>query len=601
MHENARVALGQQAAIDAVKAEITVRWVNATLLSDETLRERFPGRPLICGWSLTSADTRCQSDLILALPDMFPNALPIVALSVAPPPATLPHVEIDGVICITAGGALMELPAGFRHVEFVVTEALELIKAGQVGSNRDEFLDEVGTYWALKQPNSIDLWYLPGALVGTHRLQAMFLGGAAVVVGESREAVAEWIKHIKPLASKNQVIDAAFAQLPGPLYPDSYPSDTFELLSLVATAGQDALDLVGNTLVPGKQTPLLLSFEHKGQQQLLGVHVETGMYIGDGRGKLPLWHGFRKGHVPKDELLNRIAAARYPVVRATALRVDSDFLLRRTTGEAAASLANMRVAVIGCGALGGQVIQMLAQAGVKHLMLVDNDLLTWQNIGRHVLTSRYIGQNKSSAMRQDLLSRFADYDVTAVESKWQDAWKSSPDIFDKCDLIISLTADWLSDSLLNTLSKEGGEVPPVIFGWLEAHGLAGHAVVVLPEGGCLRCLTNSLGEYQHHVAVVPEHNAIQRESSCGSFYQPFSAASSAPLASQIVGATVRALSGRTNSSEHRVWVGVKDDFDVIGATVSPQWHEVLLTQGYERVLSTSLPRGSECPICRKSS
>ena len=597
MHEQARQALGQESALGELTREIGRHWPGAVAINGDVLEKRFFKRAVIRGWTLPAAAIDSPEDLLLLVPDEFPSALPLVALSNPPaPPPWLPHIEVDGVACLST--ALMQLPVDFRHVLHVVQEAVELIKDGLTGSNRDDFLEEVSSYWTLRQPPSDPIWYLLTKPRGTAQARALQVRDAAVV-SESQSAATEWVANVFPRTAKPATRDAAIVRLPRPMYPENYPSNSDELLSLLSEAGDDALNLVLDVLAKGKELPLLLTFEHNGRLQLVGAHVSGSGRLGHGHGSMPLHHGFRKGHIPRNVLAQRLSQARLPVLRADAVRVDSDFLLQRTTGRVAATLADLGVAVFGCGALGGAVIQLLAQAGIKHLTLVDPDCLSWQNLGRHILSSRHVAHNKATAMKDEVLSRFGDYDVVSHEKRWQEVWKEDPGAFDKRDLVISLTADWRSDSQLNELSKTGDAMPPVIFSWLEAHGLAGHVVTVLPEGGCLRCLTSPLGEFLYHVTVVPREDALQREAGCGAFYQPFSAASVAPLAAQVVKAALDALSGRTQASAHTVWVGAREDFDAAGATVTPRWAEVLTEQGYERVYRNRLESADDCPVCRR--
>ena len=46
-----------------------------------------------------------------------------------------------------------------------------------------------------------------------------------------------------------------------------------------------------------------------------------------------------------------------------------------------------KIAVMGCGGIGGEVIEMLARMGVGELNVVDNDYFDLSNINRQVLSS----------------------------------------------------------------------------------------------------------------------------------------------------------------------------------------------------------------------
>ena len=56
------------------------------------------------------------------------------------------------------------------------------------------------------------------------------------------------------------------------------------------------------------------------------------------------------------------------------------------------------VAVIGCGGLGGNILEMLARLGIGNLILVDGDIFNESNLNRQLLsTENYIGKGKAEA------------------------------------------------------------------------------------------------------------------------------------------------------------------------------------------------------------
>jgi ThiF family len=57
-----------------------------------------------------------------------------------------------------------------------------------------------------------------------------------------------------------------------------------------------------------------------------------------------------------------------------------------------------RIAIIGCGALGSMIAELLARAGVRHLTLIDGDILVAGNLVRHVLTASSLDDAKSDAL-----------------------------------------------------------------------------------------------------------------------------------------------------------------------------------------------------------
>lgn len=72
--------------------------------------------------------------------------------------------------------------------------------------------------------------------------------------------------------------------------------------------------------------------------------------------------------------------------------------------EALEKLKKAKVAVYGIGGVGSFVVEGLARAGVGHLILVDNDIITSSNLNRQIhATHQTIGKRKIEVMKQRIL------------------------------------------------------------------------------------------------------------------------------------------------------------------------------------------------------
>lgn len=66
------------------------------------------------------------------------------------------------------------------------------------------------------------------------------------------------------------------------------------------------------------------------------------------------------------------------------------------TDQALRCLSEARVVVLGCGGLGGHVIDLLARSGIGTLRLVDDDVFTPSNLNRQLLcTTKTLGKPKA--------------------------------------------------------------------------------------------------------------------------------------------------------------------------------------------------------------
>lgn len=80
--------------------------------------------------------------------------------------------------------------------------------------------------------------------------------------------------------------------------------------------------------------------------------------------------------------------------------VSPDPALR--SAEKNTTLASKRVVIIGAGSVGSKVAVSLARAGVSDFLLVDDDILTPENMVRHELDWRSVGAHKVDALSERL-------------------------------------------------------------------------------------------------------------------------------------------------------------------------------------------------------
>ena len=86
-------------------------------------------------------------------------------------------------------------------------------------------------------------------------------------------------------------------------------------------------------------------------------------------------------------------------------------------GESALKkLEKSHVCIVGCGAVGGYVLESLARAGIKHLTLIDFDTISITNINRQLLAlNSTIGQKKVDVARQRIADISNDIRVDTLD------------------------------------------------------------------------------------------------------------------------------------------------------------------------------------------
>lgn len=147
-----------------------------------------------------------------------------------------------------------------------------------------------------------------------------------------------------------------------------------------------------------------------------------------------------------------------------------------------ASLAINRVLVLGCGGLGGMVIECLARIGVGHLRVVDGDLFEASNLNRQLLCSTMnLGRPKTLAAKQRVMAVNPLVEVDAVQADL--TAENAAQLLADCDVTVDCLDNIPTRLLLQQAAKTAGV--PLVHGAVA--GWNGRVCVIQP-GEDLLCL-----------------------------------------------------------------------------------------------------------------
>ena len=119
-------------------------------------------------------------------------------------------------------------------------------------------------------------------------------------------------------------------------------------------------------------------------------------------------------------------------------------------------LAAAKVLVMGVGGVGSWCAECLVRTGIRHLTIVDADVVQASNINRQLMaTTATIGQVKVEALRERLLLINPDADIQAIQMEYNETTASEFDL-DSFDYVVD-AIDSLKDKALlilkTTVSK----------------------------------------------------------------------------------------------------------------------------------------------------
>jgi adenylyltransferase/sulfurtransferase len=145
-----------------------------------------------------------------------------------------------------------------------------------------------------------------------------------------------------------------------------------------------------------------------------------------------------------------------------------------------------RVAVVGCGALGGVQAEMLARAGIGGLRLIDRDFVEWSNLQRQFLfdeadAAEALPKAVAAARRLARVNSEVTFEPEVVDLTPSNAGE----LFDGIDLILDGTDNFETRYLINDCGVSRGI--PWIYG--AAVGSYGLKMAILPgRTACFQCV-----------------------------------------------------------------------------------------------------------------
>jgi sulfur-carrier protein adenylyltransferase/sulfurtransferase len=529
--------------------------LGATSLTKDELRDQYAGRNFVAGWRFRIRFEESERCLDLLVDPAFPFLPPRIALVDRPAFLTWPHVEKDGMLCLLADSTPTDCTTPARLAEALLADAIKLVSGLEKGEYLDHFRDEFLTYWRQSSKLGVEFFSLLQNGQRRNRPVYAWIGANSIFVGEEPSDVTTWLEHrfgCKPKFKKTD--ECLFIWLGGAPLPTEYPKTPADIMTLLLQTGSEAL--FTKLLSPEKMVQsILLGFETNHGDSLVAVtlykrtadkqHPKLRGRVGS---------GFRPGRVPAHVLMSQFLAASGKVIPSMVERIDHNWVHGRDSDPHQTSLKKAAVAVFGCGSLGGFVAHQLAMAGVGTLYLVDPQTLTSSNSGRHFLGSRYLGKSKALSLATELQQNFPHLTVRGFQMDWEEFRRMHVSEFEAYSLVLSLTGDWNSEVLLNSVHLQSARTQDFIYGWTEAHASAGHAVLIRSVGGCFCCHFDSLGNAKRRLVLGTEETRRQ-EPACGALFQPYGPVELSSTVSLISDLALDALLKHVDSSTHRIWKG----------------------------------------------
>lgn len=596
--------LGDWRAAAVAKADALFASLEGGRLPAELLA-RYRASGLRLGWRLHVEEFSdgVPRELHVLVDGDYPYSPPRVALADGPGVLAWPHLEADGFLCILGPGTAVSVDDPGGVLESVLGEAAQLIEDGVSGRRVDDFRREFLSYWDLAaEQGAGEVVSLLEPRAPSRRI-AVWRGKRGRVVGEHAEGIRRWLARRGAKAGKGhdyQLHDGALIWLREPLLPADYPTTPADMRKLVQRQSPEAvavLEAVAGSapaevdVVLGAETGSGACFAAttvRPRQERKGRH----------RGNV-VEQGFRPGHVPRDVLIDRYFAGSGSLTKRNVERADHMWIHGRDQDGRQPRLRESRVAILGCGSLGGPLARLVAQAGVGKLLLVDHERMEWPNVGRHTLGGDAVGGLKVKKLAENLLQAYPH--LEDVQARPKRVGPSSSSVIEEllaCDLVVSTMGNWQAECYLNDAQQVTDSFPPVVYGWVEPHAAAAHAVLVYSHGPCLRCGTDDKGHPHLRVTDWPADADRVQAPACGAQFTPYGP-SEISWAHAVLSETVMdVLIDESTDCRHRIWIGRRKRVEAAGGRWAEAWIAEMGDPGDgARMVERPWPASSGCPAC----
>ncbi len=432
----------------------------------------------------------------------------------------IPHVDVKGKICLfDLEGVLIDTNlCGLLHQ--CVNRAIMVLSDGLSGRNKEDFIKEFDLYWCQLPAKRNIKCVIPAE----PKIQIIKYVEEKVAPRRKNEKYAAYIKRMEGNELFAAVDTDAFstwsiseAQKNGIyfyLYAKSYvyPPDprillNFEFINnLLRLVAADEYKRALHKAASDKLFIFQIE-QPNGMKTCFGVLIKNAVVLED--------NGFYN-------IKETASTKMYPL---SIQRIDKSYLMNRITSPAI-SLTEKKCLLIGCGSIGGYLVNELIKFGFESITLVDEDLLMAENVFRHFLGIEYIGQYKAGALVRYFRKNIPHLTLNSIDDNIRDLIEDGSIDLAEYDFIISATGNHNINRWINKTVYTQKIKAPVFYVWNEPLDLGCHvAVVKSTRTGCYECFfkrdEKSQELYDSTAYCSPGQNVTKNFTGCGGSFIPY--------------------------------------------------------------------------------
>lgn len=423
-------------------------------------------------------------DLLVKIPDNYPLTYPKVYINDKSWYLKYPHIEefkeLGSSICYLDDNSKIPFLDGHKIISHIMPIIYDLITSYEKNKFSElEFLKEFDSYW-FDDFNYLDI---NSEITEATIISSLSFKGFNIIISNDKESSINKFTNLNLHNPKiNNVIFLPLVRTISSQLPINY----HQMMKIIKVNGYE--EFVRNNINQGKTiNKIIFSFYIEDK-----IHY-AGCVFNLVKNKLPIF-------MPD-----------YSIKKIRLKRIDRQRVFSRGGNHITEQIAmnDIKIAIVGCGSLGGSLAFKLAKSGIKNFTLIDKDFIDINNIGRHICSMKHLNKNKVDAVKQLILEHFPDCNIQAITKDAVDTFSE----LKKQNLIISAVGSEGSnfEFLLAQLINK-----PKIFSWFEGN-IAGHIIY-------MNKISDKFGYISENIKITKnEYNStlIKEDIGCNSFYAPY--------------------------------------------------------------------------------
>ncbi|TCN04606.1 E2/UBC family protein B [Bacillus sp. BK006] len=516
--------------------------------------------------------------LLINLPFNFPDSFPKFKLEESSFNTLypLPHLDTSKTLCLFDEVLASPNPNNpFGILDSSIDKARDILSAGILKQNLNEYTEEFKTYWLQESKD----FYLSIVEPSVTAKEIFFIPFnfpnwlQKGLLADTQSAAIKWVQNLGGSINTEEFEKVLYIPLAEPLlFP--FPNTNRDIYQLLK-GKKSALQALSNYLTKFKRpSKVLFSIKSEGEYTWgIWEHIEpfkrtVSHYKGKRKIQTSL-KGFRKGtqhgwlELAKD--FSNMEVNKYSIEDVRSTR------LKKRGGDGKTENHELKVAVVGCGAVGSHIAQGLIDIGIENLFLIDPDKLNFENINRHLCGASDVGQPKPEVVKNKLRKHHPTSKIDVYNGNVLSLLTTTPKALNSYDLIIVAISHLPTELRLNELQTSGIINKPILNLWIEPYLAGGHAIWFNPEDKIsISSLFKDNGEYKNQ--VLRNGNAYtKKELGCNTSYVPYGVLELKKFINDIILFTGQQLNDSNRKSKTVIWLGNLTDQKRHKRLLAPKW------------------------------